>query len=87
MTEGTFQRKDLDADENIGPIQYKQAPLCSLRNLLALVKSKVSAAQRRYKSSFDRSVSFCPVISPGFVYVGRPSRPLTEAGKQKTGRL
>ena len=65
------------------PVQYKRAKLRKLRDTLACTRVKLSAAQRRYKTDFNNKVRFRPVIVlRDFVYVERPSRPLssTERG-------
>lgn len=49
---------------------------------------KLSAAQRQYKSGFDRKVSFRPVTNTrGFVYVDTPPHALAEAGRRETRSL
>ena len=43
---------------------------------------KLTAAQRRYKTEFDRKVRIRPVITVGdFVYFDRPPRPLTSTDR------
>lgn len=70
------------------PLQYKQATFCRLKHVPTHTESKLSAARRRYKSNFDRKVSFLPVFNVGvLVYVEKPPCALTEAERRETKRL
>lgn len=83
-----FERRDTDAEEKVGPVQYYWDTLCRLREVLIHVQPKLSTATRLYKSDFDRRVSLCSAtISGAFPFVDRPPRALTEAKRLKTGRL
>lgn len=63
----------------MGLVQYKQVTLRRLKNVLALARSKLRAAQRRLRNNFDRKASFRPVMSAKtFLSVSRLPRGLTE---------
>lgn len=82
MTGVTARGRDNNAEENVGPIQYKRAVLRTLKNVLNRARSMLSAAQRRYKRDFDRKLTFHPTINAGdLVYVNRPPRTLIESGE------
>ena len=60
------------------PVLYKRATLRKLRDTLQCTRMKLTAAQRRYKTDFDKKVRFRPVIAVwDFVYVDRPPQQLT----------
>lgn len=70
------------------PVQYKRATLRPLRNVLTYTRSKLSAAQRRYKNSFNHKVSFRPVVNKeDFACVDGPPPVLTEAGMRNLEHL
>lgn len=82
------QEKDTAAKENIGPAQYRRATLRRLCNVLAHARSKLSAAQSRYKTDFGRKVSFRSVTNAGdFVYFDRPPHESTKAEMQNPVHL
>lgn len=58
--------------KKLGPVQYRRATLLRLKDVLTTARSKLSAAQRRYRSDSDGKVSFGPVVSAEeLVYVKR----------------
>ena len=65
------------------PVQYKRATLRKLRDALERTRVKLTAAQRRYKTDFDKKVRFRSVIAVGdLVYDDRPRRPLTSTERE-----
>lgn len=84
----TPQARVTNAEENMGPKEYKQRTLRRLRTVLTHARLKLGAARRHYESDLDSKVSFCSIISVGgFVYVDRPTHALTKAERQETKRL
>lgn len=80
VTGVTLQRRHAIAEENMGPVQCKRKTLHLLTNVPSHALSRLSAAGRRYKSDFDRKMSFSPVTNAeDFVYVDRPLQALTDA--------
>lgn len=68
--------------------QYKRATRRRLRSVLVHARSKLSAARRRYKSVFERTVSFRLVLKAGdFVFVSRLPCALTQAEMQDLEHL
>ena len=65
------------------PLQYKRATLRKLREAFERTRVKLTAAQRRYKTDFDKKVRFRLVTPVGeFVYVDRPPRQLTSTERE-----
>lgn len=72
----------------MGPAQYRRPTLRHLENVLTFVRPKFSAAQRRYKTDFDRKVSFRLVVNVGdFLYVHREPCAWSKAKKRDPRRL
>ena len=76
---GTVPQDDASNTEGLQtPVQYKCATPRKLRDALERTRVELTAAQRRYKTDFDRKVRFRPFIAVGDVfYVDLPPRPLT----------
>ena len=76
---GTVPQEAVSNTEDPPPmVQFKRATLRKLRDALERTRVKLTAAQRWYKTDFDKKVRFRPVIEVGdLVYVDRPPRPLT----------
>ena len=52
------------------PVQYKRVTLRKLGDALERARITLTAAQRRYKTDFDKKVRFRPVVAVGdLVYV------------------
>lgn len=87
MTIVALRQKVTTAEENKGPVQYRQHTLRRLRIVLTNARSRLSAAQQRYKGDFNRKVSFRGVIITWDVlYVDRLPRALTKAERQNSER-
>lgn len=65
MTGVAPQGENTAAEENMGPVQYRRATFRRLRNAPTHIWLKLSAGRQRYKSDFDRKVSFHPVGNAG----------------------
>lgn len=88
MTEVTPQGEDTDAEESVAPAQYRKATPRRLGSVPTHPQSKLSAAQGRYKSYFDRKVGFRLVFSAGdFGYLDRLPRALIETDLKDPERL